>query len=129
MKELDKTFNTEENYRAPTTEYKGNSDVSSVEDNYQIILEYGLYSLGKLKQISEEGDHPRVFEAMSALIKSVSDTNKDLADFRMKNKEFDIKQQDRNAPEKEKSSQTTEDLLNSLRKVIKEEKENDTTED
>jgi hypothetical protein len=70
-------------------------DDSATEDftyaraNIRDIIDTGTDSLQKLAEIADQSQHPRAFEVMSALMKTIVDANKDLMDLQKKIRDID----------------------------------------
>lgn len=66
-----------------------------VQDDYELsrktfrsLIQKGDDALDHLIDIAKESEHPRSFEVLSGLIKTVSDTTKELMDIHKKNKDI-----------------------------------------
>lgn len=93
------------------------NDFDFARNNMRSILEKGSVALDKMLDVADLSQHPRAYEVVSTLIKSLSDTNKDLLELSEK----------RNRIEKSKNqieNQTINNNLyistNELLKLIKE---------
>ena len=53
-------------------------------DTYYELLEKGKDSLETMMQVARESEHPRAFEVVGQLVKTLSDTNKDLLELQKK---------------------------------------------
>jgi len=61
--------------------------INQIEDDYEFarlsarnLLEKGSVALDKMLEVADLSQHPRSYEVVSTLIKSLSDANKDLLD-------------------------------------------------
>jgi len=52
------------------------------------VIERGRDALDELIGIAQQSQHPRAYEVISTLIKTLSDTNKDLLELRKKDKDL-----------------------------------------
>lgn len=50
------------------------------EENVRSIIQLGIKSLNDLSHLASSSEHPRVYEALTELIKAMSQANKDLMD-------------------------------------------------
>tara|TARA_Y100000385_G_C13071015_1_gene629069 strand:- start:449 stop:907 length:459 start_codon:yes stop_codon:yes gene_type:complete len=108
-------------------------DYKEVRGNLKHLVSTGEAAIDGIMKVATEGDHPRAYEVVSQLIKTVSDVNKDLVDLHKKSKE--IKKEDNKYIQKNTtnnafyvgSTSDLQDIVNASRsrsKVI----ENDDTE-
>ena len=67
-------------------------DYKEVRGNLKHLVSTGEAAIEGILKVATEGDHPRAYEVVSQLIKTVSDVNKDLVDLHKKTKE--IKKED-----------------------------------
>ena len=67
-------------------------DYKEVRGNLKHLVSTGESAIEGILKVATEGDHPRAYEVVSQLIKTVSDVNKDLIDLHKKTKE--IKKED-----------------------------------
>lgn len=63
-------------------------DYSQVRSNLKHLVSTGEDAIEGILQVAREGDHPRAYEVVSQLIKTVSEVNKDLIDLHKKTKEI-----------------------------------------
>lgn len=60
----------------PTTQH---DDSEYVRNNFHSIIEKGKDALDEMMSIAKASEHPRAFEVVSTLMKTLVDANKDLA--------------------------------------------------
>lgn len=60
--------------------------MTEVETNLRVVIEYGTNAVQELADLASSGDHPRPYESLSTLIKSVTDANMALLSVRKKDK-------------------------------------------
>ena len=65
------------------------ADFTTARANIHKLIESGTDSLDKLVQIAAASQHPRAFEVVSTLMKTLLDANKDLLDIQSKIREID----------------------------------------
>jgi|TARA_B110000285_G_C14960836_1_gene531598 hypothetical protein len=63
-------------------------DYKFARDNLHDIIEKGTYALDNLLHLAKASEHPRAFEVVSQLTKTLVDANKDLLDIQKKVKEL-----------------------------------------
>jgi hypothetical protein len=80
------------------------TDFEFARQNIRNILEKGSVALDKMLEVADLSQHPRSYEVVSTLIKSLSDTNKDLLELAEK----------KNRIEKVKSQTETQTINNNL---------------
>ena len=59
-------------------------DYKYARENLYNIIEKGQESLNTLVDVAQQSQHPRAFEVVSQLVKTLSDTNKDLLELQRK---------------------------------------------
>ena len=59
-------------------------DYKYARENLYTIIEKGQESLNTLVDVAQQSQHPRAFEVVSQLVKTLSDTNKDLLELQRK---------------------------------------------
>lgn len=64
-------------------------DYEFARNNMRSILEKGSVALDKMLDVADLSQHPRAYEVVSTLIKSLSDTNKDLLELAEKKNRID----------------------------------------
>lgn len=67
-----------------------NQDFEMARENLLTIVKTGMDSITKLSQIADQSQHPRAFEVLSNLMKTMMDAQKDLLDLRKKNQELNV---------------------------------------
>lgn len=82
-------------------------DFEYARSNLYTTIETGTHALEKLAHIADQSQHPRAFEVMSALIKTLVDANKDL--LALQEKIRDIK--DADTPQNEKAKTINNNLF------------------
>lgn len=77
---------------------KFNKLLQNVDDDYEYIrgniittLENGNEALETMLELAKQSQHPRAFEVFATLMKTVSETNKDLLDVSEKKQRIDLK--------------------------------------
>lgn len=83
---------------------EGQNDFEFARQNIRNILEKGSVALDKMLEVADLSQHPRSYEVVSTLIKSLSDTNKDLLELAEK----------KNRIEKAKTQTETQTINNNL---------------
>jgi hypothetical protein len=68
------------------------ADFEKARSNIHAMIENGADAMHKLAQIADSSQHPRAFEVVGGLIKTLVDANKDLLDIQKKLK--DLKKSD-----------------------------------
>jgi hypothetical protein len=63
-------------------------DYKQVRTNLKHLVSTGEEAIEGILKVATEGDHPRAYEVVSQLIKTVSEVNKDLIDLHKKTKEI-----------------------------------------
>jgi hypothetical protein len=67
-------------------------DYIDARKSMKSLVETGEVAISGILRVAEEGDHPRAYEVVSQMIKTVADVNKDLMDLHKKVK--DVRKQD-----------------------------------
>jgi hypothetical protein len=80
------------------------TDFEFARQNIRNILEKGSVALDKMLEVADLSQHPRSYEVVSTLIKSLADTNKDLLELAEK----------KNRIEKAKTQTETQTINNNL---------------
>ena len=80
------------------------TDFEFARQNIRSILEKGSVALDKMLEVADLSQHPRSYEVVSTLIKSLADTNKDLLELAEK----------KNRIEKAKTQTETQTINNNL---------------
>ena len=60
------------------------NDFKYARENLYNIIEKGSDALNTLVDVAQQSQHPRAFEVVSQLVKTLSDTNKDLLEIQKK---------------------------------------------
>lgn len=110
---------------SPTKERDFEDDYKEVRGNLRHLVSTGEDAIEGILKVATEGDHPRAYEVVSQLIKTVSDVNKDLIDLHKKTKE--IKKEDNKYVQKNTtnnafyvgSTSELQDIINSSRSRTK----------
>lgn len=63
-------------------------DYNFVRENLRGLITQQKAALEKMIDLSDETEHPRMFEVMGQIMKSMADTNKDLLEIQKKTKEL-----------------------------------------
>lgn len=71
-------------------------DYRLARSNLHDLLTKGQDALDRLMTVANETEHPRVFEVMSQLMRTIVDTNKDLMEIQKRTKE--LKEKSKNSP-------------------------------
>jgi uncharacterized protein YsxB (DUF464 family) len=82
-------------------------DFNIARANIYEIIENGNFAIQKLSQIADSSQHPRAFEVLSTLMKTMLDANKDLLDIQKKVREI----QDVDKPHSEEAKSVTNNLF------------------
>ena len=65
-------------------EDKLNHDFSQARKSLKNLIDVGEEGIEGILKVAQEGDHPRAYEVLSQLIKTVSEVNKDMLDLHKK---------------------------------------------
>jgi len=65
------------------------NDFEMARANIHEVIQNGLTAIDKLSQIADQSQHPRAFEVLSTLMKTMLDANKDLLELQKKIREID----------------------------------------
>ena len=65
-----------------------NTDYDYSRESYYSLIEKGQEAIQGILDIAKEGQHPRAYEVAGQLIKTVTDTNRDLIDLQKKAKDL-----------------------------------------
>lgn len=63
------------------------TDYKETRKSLKNLIETGEIAISGILRVAEEGDHPRAYEVVAQMLKTVSDINKDLIDLHKKVKE------------------------------------------
>jgi Terminase DNA packaging enzyme len=83
------------------------NDFEMARSNIHEVIQNGTYAIEKLAQIADSSQHPRAFEVLATLMKTMLDANKDLLDLQKKIREIDAA----DAPTNEAAKQVTNNLF------------------
>jgi hypothetical protein len=72
-------------------------DYTFARDNLYDVIEKGTYALDNLLHLAKASEHPRAFEVVSQLTKTLVDANKDLLDIQKKVKA--LREEEKNDPQ------------------------------
>jgi hypothetical protein len=65
------------------------TDFEVARANVYEVIQNGLTAIDKLSQIADQSQHPRAFEVLGGLMKTMLDANKDLLELQKKIREID----------------------------------------
>jgi hypothetical protein len=82
-------------------------DFNMARANIYQIIDNGNFAIQKLSQIADSSQHPRAFEVLSTLMKTMLDANKDLLDIQKKVREI----QEADQPHSEAAKSVTNNLF------------------
>lgn len=91
-------------------------DLVYVRKNMYDLIEKGHRAVENLEAIADQSQHPRAFEVLSTLIKTISDANKDLLDVHEKKKKLIEKEVHKNTVNNNLFVGSTSDLLKLMNK-------------
>lgn len=101
------------------------NDFEFARANLYDVITNGQEALAKLAQIADQSQHPRAFEVLSTLMKTIVDANKDLMTLQKNIREI----KDADAPQNEKAKTINNNLFvgstAELQKMIQDLKKND----
>lgn len=63
-------------------------DYDLARETMRNLVEQGVDALDDMKQLAKQSEHPRAYEVLATLIKTLTDTSKDLYDMHKKTKEL-----------------------------------------
>lgn len=82
-------------------------DFEMARANIHEVIQNGTYAIEKLSQIADQSQHPRAFEVLATLMKTMLDANKDLLDLQKKIREISAADE----PTNENAKQVTNNLF------------------
>lgn len=82
--ELSKTESNEQNEDESSAEF--NQDVDTARENLQEIIHTGGDALKEMQRIGQASDHPRAYEVLSTMMRTLVDANKAFVDISEKKK-------------------------------------------
>lgn len=65
------------------------NDFEMARSNIHEVIQNGTFAIEKLSQIADQSQHPRAFEVLATLMKTMLDANKDLLDLQKKIREIE----------------------------------------
>jgi hypothetical protein len=83
------------------------ADFNIARTNIHEIMQNGTYAIEKLSQIADQSQHPRAFEVLGGLFKTMLDANKDLIELHKKIKDI----QGADIPNNEEAKNITNNLF------------------
>ena len=75
------------------------ADYEYARDNLKLFIEQGKVAMENIIFLAKEGESPRAYEVVGQLIKTLSDTNKDLLDLGKKVKDLKSKKEETQQPQ------------------------------
>jgi hypothetical protein len=75
------------------------ADYEYARENLKLFIEQGKVAMENIIFLAKEGESPRAYEVVGQLIKTLSDTNKDLLDLGKKVKDLKNKKDDMQQPQ------------------------------
>jgi hypothetical protein len=75
------------------------ADYEYARENLKLFIEQGKVAMENIIFLAKEGESPRAYEVVGQLIKTLSDTNKDLLDLGKKVKDLKSKKDDTQQPQ------------------------------
>ena len=75
------------------------ADYEYARENLKLFIEQGKVAMENIILLAKEGESPRAYEVVGQLIKTLSDTNKDLLDLGKKVKDLKSKKDDTQQPQ------------------------------
>jgi len=75
------------------------ADYEYARENLKLFIEQGKVAMENIIFLAKEGESPRAYEVVGQLIKTLSDTNKDLLDLGKKVKDLKNKKDDTQQPQ------------------------------
>lgn len=92
-------------------------DLEKVRNNIEDVMENGKEAMKEMLEIAKQSEHPRAFEVVSTLMKTVLDANKDYADISSK-KRF-VKDEINGPKEAAQTNVTNNNLIVSTADLLK----------
>ena len=92
-------------------------DLEKVRSNIEDVMENGKDAMKEMLEIAKQSEHPRAFEVVSTLMKTVLDANKDYADISSK-KRF-VKDEINGPKEAAQTNVTNNNLIVSTADLLK----------
>ena len=92
-------------------------DLETARQNIQGVMETGEEAMREMLEIAKQSEHPRAFEVVSTLMKTVLDANKDFAD--MSTKKRFVKEEINGPKEAAQTNVTNNNLIVSTADLLK----------
>lgn len=92
-------------------------DLEKARKNIQNVMETGQDAMKEMLEIAKQSEHPRAFEVVSTLMKTVLDANKDFAD--MSSKKRFVKEEINGPKEAAQTNVTNNNLIVSTADLLK----------
>jgi len=73
---------------AELREIEIDEDYVFARDNLRSVITKGSNALAKMIELSDETEHPRMYEVMALMMKTINDSTKDLLDIQKKTKQL-----------------------------------------
>jgi len=107
-------------------EDQANKDYDYARHNFYNVIEKGTHALEDMLDVAKASEHPRAYEVVSTIMKTLVDANKDLVSMSEKKAEAE-------KPEDEKSGKVTNNNLfvgstSELQQMLKDLRNNDSSE-
>jgi hypothetical protein len=83
------------------------NDFEMARSNIHEVIQNGTFAIEKLSQIADQSQHPRAFEVLATLMKTMLDANKDLLDLQKKIRDI----QSADTPINDEAKQVTNNLF------------------
>ena len=94
------------------------SDFEFARNNIRLLAEKGQVAVDHIIQVAKATDHPRAYEVVATLIKSMSEVNKDLIELQKRKKDLSpIKEQTVVNVDKAVFVGSTRELINQIKQV------------
>jgi hypothetical protein len=94
------------------------SDFEFARNNIRLLAEKGQVAVDHIIQVAKATDHPRAYEVVATLIKSMSEVNKDLIELQKRKKDLSpIKEQTIVNVDKAVFVGSTRELINQIKQV------------
>ena len=94
------------------------SDFEFARNNIRLLAEKGQVAVDHIIQVAKATDHPRAYEVVATLIKSMSEVNKDLIELQKRKKDLSpIKEQNIVNVDKAVFVVSTRELINQIKQV------------
>lgn len=67
------------------------NDYAYARENFYNVIEKGATALEEILEVAKESEHPRAYEVVATIMKTIVDANKDLVDIGKQKKEIEEK--------------------------------------